>query len=490
MSDPDNDSRFVYWRISKLLSHRWFKEAILRKSAQSKERIQPSGPFNHAKVAPRAQLFAERIELSAANGIELFINGMGIGVLSISVTLASDAITDELATEFNYLASRVHARRPAGLVHRMHPSEDRDRWARISEEARQQIGAPPADDVALFERISSAGGSYTLGELTQMLLEPLRTVGYRPLRDSFLVFTVVHGSASIDLQDSATIRRLGPFLAGLTQVEEAIHAGAPAGPPNMAQDLLNRCHWAAVGMLGAAHLIIDQAPPPGHDDHPFNAQRVGRVRDKYFIPYLVALMQRLQLQTLAEEAVPLAGLDGHPLRTALSQVRTSLLKFGVRGNPTQTSSREVLHRYYRLSQAGLDIEPAWTELRATLADFDSKVRAEQQIASIDATNLALAGMTEIQSDAEQIGRRIDKTLNKIEGLHHVAHRLEIFLVAVYAAHLWHMVAHENHQWLGEYAEIATPVGVLACAIVGGIGTYGFQLWAHRRHEARNRKSNP
>jgi hypothetical protein len=339
---------------------------------------------------------------------------------------------------------------------------------------------PPAEDAPIIEQISRPGGWYSFRELAETLLEPMHRLGYRPLRDSFLVYTVAHGTASIDLQDPSEIRRVGPFLSGLAQVEEAIHAGAPDGPPNMAQELLNRCHWAAVGMLGAAHVIVDQVSPPGHDEHPFNVQRPGRVRDKYFIPYLVGLMQRCKLQAVAEQAVPLADLDGDALRKALSAVRTDLLRFGVRGNPTQTSTRETLHHFYLLSRKGLDIENAWSELRATLADFDSKLSEEQQIVSATTTNATLARMADIQANAEEIGIRIDHTLKEIESLHHVAHRLEVFLVAVYAAHLWHMVAHGNEKWFGHLHATILPWGVLIFATLGGLAAYGFQVWAHRR----------
>src|SRR5206468_1868634 len=106
--------------------------------------------------------------------------------------------------------------------------------------------------------------------------------------------------------------------------------------------LLNRRHWAAVGQLGAAHLIADQPPPAGQDEHPYNRSRLPRVRDKYFIPYLMALLQRLVLHRSVETASTVLRSRGRRRSLDLARLRENLLRFAVDGHFNQVSTREVL----------------------------------------------------------------------------------------------------------------------------------------------------
>ena len=224
---------------------------------------------------------------------------------------------------------------------------------------------------------------------------------------------------------------------------------------------MNRCHWAAVGVLGAAHVIADQPPPSWADFLPFNNERIYRVRDKYFVPYVLALVQRLVLIRIAEQATELMRSgDGRGLR----ELRMDLLKFGVGGRFSQVSSRQALHRYYRLVQEGLDVRDAWTDVRNALAD-------------LDALNLA---------------SNIANNLGVITRVQHAAHALEYVIISVYCAHLWHMFAAENKGLHEIVLQALAPVlpegrtlphdwfvawGVLFFAGLGWASAY---LYNHRR----------
>ena len=109
---------------------------------------------------------------------------------------------------------------------------------------------------------------------------PLEELGLEPTQPIFSVYTIALFGPEVDFGLPDAGDRLGPFLSALAQVEEKDHAGAPPGIVGVPNAVLNRKHWAAVGQLGAAHLVADQP-----DDHPFNAARLPRVRDKYFIQY-------------------------------------------------------------------------------------------------------------------------------------------------------------------------------------------------------------
>jgi hypothetical protein len=177
---------------------------------------------------------------------------------------------------------------------------------------------------------------------------------------------------------------------------------------------MNRCHWAAAGMLGAAHLIADQPAPEGMDGHPFNAERMYRVRDKYFIPYLFALIQRLALNCMDTEAAALArSRDARKLR----MLRTSLLESAIGGRLSQISSRQALHRYYRLAQEGLgfDLREAWGDVRNALSDME----------------------------ASSIATDVARNIRVITRVQDAAHALEYVIISVYFAHLWHMFAADN-----------------------------------------------
>jgi hypothetical protein len=383
---------------------------------------EPASLFPQGLFATLSDGIVVPVKIPSNGGLELFVTHDGVGILAIALSVAD--VPARTAVDFNYRLARMSSA-PAAALHVRHPSEEESRWSRIPQADRDKIRPAPAVDAAPRDRIGKPGGTFTLAEVVHLLAEPLVSAGARPVQSQLSIYTVASFDRSVVFDDESCIAWGGPLLSALAQVEEPTHAGSRAGVIDVPNTLMNRCHWAAVGMLGAAHLIADQPAPEGMDHHPFDAERMYRVRDKYFVPYLFALIQRLVLNGIGAEAVALARSryarntrgDHSPqqLRATLSVLRTSLLELGVGGRLNQISSRQALHRYYRLAQEGFDVRGAWGEMRNELSDMD-------------ASNIA----TDVANNIRVITRVQD-----------AAHALEYVIISVYFAHLWHMFAADN-----------------------------------------------
>jgi hypothetical protein len=211
--------------------------------------------------------------------------------------------------------------------------------------------------------------------------------------------------------------------------------------------ILNRRHWAAVGLLGSAHLIADQG------DKEFDEQKMAVVRDKYFIPFLVALLQRLALNRGIEEAGKLLSSATPKVPESLVVLRDDLLRFAIEGHFTQVSSRHALHRFYLLAREGLDVPCAWDEVRRAIADLEARFSAQRQ---------------------SQIAQGIARNIRMVARVQSIAEVVEIFIVSVYAAHLWDMFAKGNEfletHLLPDWRPWIIHGGVIAFALLGGLIT--------------------
>jgi hypothetical protein len=351
-------------------------------------------------------------------------------------------LSPDEALDFNYRVAQFR-RRPLTRFRKRHPSDDAPAFARLSPEQQAGIPLAPAEDAPLDQRLGAPGGLFDLTELIGLLLRPLTRFGMPPLRpkqQELLVYTVARFGPEVYFADPAIRDRLAPLLAGLAQVEEPDDPGTAAADLSLANDVLNTRHWAVVGLLGAAHLMADQ---PG--DVAFNEQRMAIVRDKYFIPYLVALLQRLTLNRAIAEAGRILAARGVDAAARLERLRADLLEFGVGGHFTQISARQALHRYYRIARTGLDVPEAWAEVRRAIADLDAQSRARTAASDLD-------------------------TVTRAQKFLHV---IEYFVVSVYHAHLWHMFAAENEplkrcaeRVLGLDGAWVVSLGVLAFAGIG------------------------
>ena len=410
-----------YLRLSATAANKWFHGTRL--------------VFDQKKADKGSLSGGSSVALIPEIGIEVFLSPQGIGVLSIAFTPGKEGLSLSDALDFNYRLAQ-YRRDPVPRFHKPHPVEKVDGSAKIPDERLSNVPQPPGTDAPLGNRLGAAGGSFDLRELIAWILAPLETLGMPPVAtdlDEFVVYSVARFGSEVEFGDRDGQSSIGRFLAGLAQVEEARHVGSPPGPLAIANAVLNANHWAAVGVLGAAHIVVDQPPEVGVDgktrEVTFNEQKVPLIRDKYFIPYLIALLQRLILNRAIEDASTIVTLKEADGADRLAQLRDNLLEFSIGGHYTQVSARQALHRYYQVAREGLDVPIAWDEVRRTIADLDSRATAERQ---------------------RNLSTNVDKNLEEIKHVQEFLHLIEYFLVSVYFAHLWHMMASEN-QTLKDWA---------------------------------------
>jgi len=404
-------------------------------------------------------------------GVELFLTDYGVGVLSLTLTPthhhrpSDPGITVHDAVTFNYrLAHRQEW--SAAKLYVPHPADDPEALARLCESDRAKVQPAPSSEAPLAERLGKRGGSFTLGELVGDLLHPLEPLGLKLVQPMFSVYTAARFGPEVDLGLRDIRDRFAPVLSALTQVEEADHAGAPEGTVGVPNAVLNRRHWAAVGQLAAAHVVADQPC-----EHPFNDQRVPLVRDKYFVQYLMALLQRLIVHRTISQAGATFLLSTGERRQAVERLRADLLDFAVGGYFTQVSTRHSQHRFYQVAREGLDVPNAWEEARRAITDIEAKMTLErqEQVAGDMAENLQ--GVRKVAGELDELGKKMEKNLGVIADVQQMIHRIEIFIVSVYFAHLFHMGFADNEHTKGLLGGWFTTLGVFITGGLAFIGTW-------------------
>jgi hypothetical protein len=418
-------------------------------------------------------------------GIEVFLNEHGVGILSLNLKLEGESFALMDALAFNYRLVQPRQKSPTGL-RLPHPLHEPEQFLKMPEDQRRK--SPPADDAPLAERLGVRGGRFWLSELAQTLLQPLTAVGFQSalrsdlVQAQFWIYSVARFDASVNLSDAQTRRQFAPFLSALAQVEEPGHAGAIEDDLGLPSAILNTKHWSAVGLMGVVHLIADQA-----SNHPFNKARAHRVVRKYFVPYLMALLQRLMLQRAMSEASTL--VKSPDAAAKLASLRQSLLEFGAGGHFGQVSSRHAVQRFFAVSEEGLGINGAWQEVRQAIEDLDAKFTAEQSLKLASDTkqlaesqNRATEKLIELTKDVKALAAEQKKVADEaaenvrlVARVQTMVEWIEIFLVSVYAAHLWHMFASDV-----DSLHHVAPAGVILFAILGaGITAFVLKPWRHK-----------
>jgi len=401
-------------------------------------------------------------------GIELYLTARGVGALSIALVPVGP-ISPADALTFNHRLARASALSPAAILV-PHPSVDSARWARLSADDRARVPAAPEPGAPAPDRIGRPGGVFTPMELVDELLRPLEGSKLRLVQRTLSVYTVARFGEGTDLDDATIAPQAASMLSRLAQVEGESHPGPASGEIAMAHARLNRCHWAAVGLLGAAHVVADQAPVDGVP-RPFNDERVPRVRDRYFVPYLVALIQRLYLhRSIADAGAIVADADADRFR----RLRTALLEFGIRGQFSQVSTREALHQFYLVARRGLHVPEAWQDARQAVADLDAAWAENRE---------------------RGLAAKVAENVTEITRVQRIVHAIEYLVASVYFAELWHMFAGENpafyesvrHTLGGLVPATAFPsegmfvgLGALAWGAVGLAAVAAFNRWVVTR----------
>jgi hypothetical protein len=466
-----------YLRANKALTDTWFKGMVAEKKRG--EKTEPLAP------------------LTDGASIEVFLSPQGVGVLSVTLVPKKKNLPPEEAADFNYHLAQFR-RHDLGCLRRPNPKDNPAIWQRMSDADRAGTRDSPPDKAPLLQRLGVLGGWFDLNELVHVLLEPLKEqLGRHDVQDELMVYTVARFGPGADFAEEQVRDRLAPLLSGLAQVEEARHSGSRPGEVTTANLLLNRRHWAAAGLLGSAHLIADQPPEKGEDGQDkevgFNAQKMNVIRDKYFIPFLVALLRRLGLNRAIEEASNRLQKGGEAEEEKLLEsLRADQLKFALRGRFAQISCRQALHRYYQVAQKGLDVHDAWESASQALADLDAKRHAVTQQQIGRDTNESLRQAQETAKDMSTLVTGMNKSLATVAHVQVKVEEIEVAIISVYAAHLWHMFADGNeglwkffrnlpdpryHHWFeDDYWFISLSVAFVAIITLCASGFYLLRSW--------------
>ncbi len=394
-----------------------------------------------------------RVGLAASPGVELFLTAHGAGVLSITFDLGADAALGEVL-ELNRRLSILT--RPG----------DRAPW--LSAPVPDGAAVPAATEehhstgIPLGDRLGHPGARFSMAELLAQLLEPLRGMGIAPIQESLSAYAVVALPHDVDIGAAENRTWTGPFLAALAQVNPTFRPGPERGELGVPNLFTAANHWAAASLQGAGHLLAaPDAPGPGEDT-------VAEARDRYFVPYLTALLQRCAIKKAAEEATDMVVREDVK-RVAVSQLRSDVLAFALAGALPEVSVRYSLHRYYRMCQEAVDLDRNLEQVRSALGDLEAQLSAKQQVEIAEAQRDIAKQSVESQESAHRI--------------HMALVWIEVFIVVAYAAELIKFfvieLPHIHEGWMRWTAGIlAVGTGIAALLVL--------RPWDHK-HEARGKK---
>jgi hypothetical protein len=197
----------------------------------------------------------------------------------------------------------------------------------------------------------------------------------------FAVYTVVRlaGENAVDVDDEEQLRALWRPIAGIAQLEEPWHPGIAGGEVPISAAVLNRSVVAAVSQRGACRVVIDQSGAGSG----FNAERFCRSRDKAFIPYLIALLQRLILDHVRDRVAAVVRIDRGQslsrLHDPLQEPRRDLLESSASIFLPEVSQRDEFNRFYEIAQGGLRVGHAHAETERMIENLDRACKVDRQI---------------------------------------------------------------------------------------------------------------
>ena len=453
----------AYWRVPDDTAAFWFKKGGLFSKFTD-------GKFS--ENGDRPVLFEARL---AYPGIELFLSPHGAGVFSVCFTPKS-LESLKFIQEFNYRLSQTRPNTQYNF--------------RLPHSAEYQT--PPTDDAPLSQRLGQNGGAFNLIEWVDFLLEPLQAFGCSRMQEQFSIYSVTRLDVSADFTCQQAKDSLRPFLNSLAHVEEFHHVGSL----EVGNRILNPRHWAAVGSLGACHCVSDQDPP-----RPFDEQRLPVALRKYFIPYLIGLLQRIALQGILQKArtpittfsansrdVEKSKMASHCIEQ-LHELYLHTLAFTVNGYFTEVSSREAVNQYYQLVQSGLRVKEGFQTVQRALHDaevMDNDRYQGRALSELKEMAGRLNQMVENQQHTiDGLKRLLDEAGKNVRIVAHVQEKvewLEVFFVSYYATALVYYLDHS--ELIGKrYAGISL---VIAPFLSGGIAFLGLkphQLKQHSDHES-------
>ena len=394
-----------------------------------------------------------RVGLTPTPGLELFLTAHGAGVLSLAFDLGSDL----------ELASILELNRRLSMLTR---PGDRAPWLA----APWPDGSAPSgaleetheSAVPLGDRLGRPGARFSMAELIAALLEPLRGLGISPIQESLGAYSVVALPHGVEVGSDEARPWSGPFLAAQAQVNAVFRPtpeGGELGVPNL---FTAANHWAAASLQGAGHLLSPRDVRAAGED------TVAEARDRYFVPYLTALLQRCAIKKAAEEATDMVVREDVK-REAVSRLRSDVLAFALAGALPEVSVRYSLHRYYRMCQEAVDLDRNLEQVRSALGDLEAQLSAKQQV--------------EIAEAQRDIARQSVEAQESAHRIHMALVWIEVFIVVAYAAELVRFFVIElphiqdpRIRWLAGVLAVGTGIGALLV----------LRPWDHK-HERRGKK---
>ena len=218
-------------------------------------------------------------------------------------------------------------------------------------------------------------------------------------------YTVVRLPIGVIFESSETptvleFERSAAFAASLAQVEEASHPPPPRNDPGLPMAVFATDQMLAASSMGAAVILSDRGVE-------YDKAKLVNHRDKYFVGLLAAILQRMVLMHLAEEAAATIQLSGAECNASLRRLRNNTLEFLATGHFVEVATRETLNRFLSLCQCAHRVPESLRLVQQNIADLDAALQADRQSESLDLMAL---------------------TQSKVEWI-------EVFLVSFYAAEL-------------------------------------------------------
>jgi hypothetical protein len=376
-------------------------------------------------------------------GIEIWVSPFGVGLLSIGLSTApSHGLSSSVVLALNYALGQ----RARGKAHG---------FRRLS---RAEEAVPPIYPEAsgpVEERLNAPEGVFTIDELARHLI---RAILDDPLfqceivQEQFSVFSVIRFPNGVNVSSPSTRNDLASMVTGLAQVEDAAHAGFQEDLVPVSSGLVTKHHWAAVGHLGATQIVTDQGAA-------FDEARVRRARDKYFVVYLVALLERLTMECFRErmaatvrthQVTPATASDSGgyfgDVNEALSRLRRDVLEFTAIAHVTTVAARDSLHRYFRIASEGLLVAEAAAAVNSAIGNLDAASAAEQHFASANRGAETAERTLEVQHQILSLQQKVEW--------------IEIFVIGYYALALGYYIGSALH-----FAEYYHGFGSLLLAFV-------------------------
>jgi hypothetical protein len=227
----------------------------------------------------------------------------------------------------------------------------------------------------------------------------------------------------VDFSNPAMVTAWLPVLCGLAHVEEVAHVGTLTTP----RHLLNPNHWAAVTSLASAHLLLDQYYPAQN----FDEQRVPTVLYKYFVHYLIALLQDSILQGFLDQAAQIAqeaeSQTDAIWEKQLQTIHLQHLRFSASGYFVETSVREANNQFYYLSQQGLRVPETFTLTQRVLHDIEVSGNLRQQ--------------QQFEEEIKQVVAQLDRNVSTVTNIQRKVEWLELFFASYYACALAYYIAY-------------------------------------------------